>query len=236
MRRFANVVVCTLALVFCLAALPVASMAQATGGSSIHGLVKTTPRAAVTPSPNAVQPATALAEGSTVIYSNLGTGDTYSCCEGWIAAGPDQDVLEPYIVAMSFTPTKASYVLTQLDLALSYYGAGPNALTVELCGDADGVPGKVIDSWFLTGLPTFSLATSIVQTIQVKKTIVLVKGFQYWLVPIPYSDEAAVWNSNATDTIGLLAYSYDGGPWGLESYVNGAFDVLGTVLPQSSGQ
>jgi len=232
MRRFSKIIVCTLALVFCLA---VVSTAQESRAGSNAGSVKTTPQVATRRSPNAVKPAIALVEGTTVIYSNFGPGDTYDAGEGWIEAGIDQDVLAPYIAAMPFTPAKATYILTQLDLALSYDGAGPNALTVELCQNDDGVPGKLIYSWYVTGLPAFGSSDSIVQTIPInpaQKTILLKQGVQYWLIAVPSINEAAVWNSTSVDVTATHAESYDGGPWFLETTIPGAFDVLGTPLPE----
>jgi len=231
MRRFSKIIVCTLALVFCLA---VVSTAQEPRAGSNAGWAKATPQVATAPSPNTVKPATSLPEGTTVIYSNFGPGDTYQS-GGWIEAGPEQDVFEPFVAAMQFTPAKATYILTQLDLALSYAGAGPNALTVELCQNDDGVPGKLIYWWYVTGLPTWETSDSIVQTIHInpaQKTILLVRGVQYWLIAVPSINEAAVWNATSLDVTATHAESEDGGPWFLETTVPGAFDVLGTPLPE----
>jgi hypothetical protein len=237
MRRSTNIIVCTLALMFCLAALPLASTAQESGIDSHGRSFSTVAPAIAGPASNVVKPATALPEGTTVIYSNFGSGDSYDCCFGWTETGPES-VNPNYLAAMAFTPTKATYQLTQLDLALSFYGVGTNGVIVELCGDDDGVPGKVVESWSLTGLPAFGYTSNVVQTIQVKKTVLLIKNTQYWLVVIPNSNEYAVWNVNAVSVSGWGAESFnyavtwDGG----EYSPNGAFDVLGTALPQSSGQ
>jgi hypothetical protein len=234
MRRFTSIVVCTLALVFCLA---VVSTAQEFTSGHNGRSVSIAPGTGMSPSPNAVKPATAIPEGTTVIYSNFGSGDSYDGEVGWVETGVYQNFWYPYTQAMAFTPTKATYILKQLDLALSYWGVGPNAMTVELCGDADGVPGGVIASWYITGLPLFGSTSSIVQTIQVKKTIVLVRNHQYWLVPVPNVYEAAVWNWNSVGASGYAAIPEDGSPWYEDFYSpNGAFDVLGTVLPPTSGQ
>jgi len=236
MRRFSNIIVCTLALAFCLAALPVVSTAEEVNFDS-HGRVVTTVHPAATgPSPNALPLGTPIPEGTTIVYSNFGAGDSYNCCTGWTEGGTFSYL--PVIQAMAFTPAKATYILKQLDVALVYDEIGTDGMTVELRGDNYGAPGKVIDSWYMPGLPVFGTTSNGVQTIPVNKTIVLVQNRQYWLVPVANSNEAAAWPWNTMSASGNGAISRDGGEtWSELVYSpNGAFDVLGTVLPQTSGQ
>ncbi len=68
--------------------------------------------------------------------------------------------------------------------------------------------------------------------VQLQALIILVKGQQYWLVPIVNSDEWAAWEWNSVSASGNGAYSTDGGStWTVTSYAPyGAFDVLGLKL------
>jgi len=235
MRRFTKITTGTLVLVFCLAALPAVSTAQVSNIDSHGRSITTVPPSTAGPSANVVNPATTIPEGTTVVYSNFGSGDSFNCCAGWSESGPDSGITG-FIAAMAFRPAKATYILTQLDLALVYL-VGTNGVTVEFCADDDGVPGRVIDSWYLTGLPAAGSTSNVVQTIKVKKTILLVQNYQYWLVPIPNSDEWAGWAFNTVGASGYGAESINGGvTWDSGEYSpNGAFDILGTVLPQPPG-
>ena len=232
MSRFTNIVLCPLALALCLAALP-ASTAQEYSVDSHGRIIVTVPPSTTGPSPNVAKPATAKPEGTTIVYSNLGSGDSYQCCVGWSENGTG--AYNPGIQAMAFTPTKATYILTQLDLALGYLSYGMNGVTVELRLDDDGIPGKLIDSWYITGLPVWASTSNIVQTIKVEKHILLIQNHQYFLVAVPNSNEAAGWNFNSVGASGHGAFlnEYSGNVWEPGDFSpNGAFEVLGRVWPE----
>jgi hypothetical protein len=135
--------------------------------------------------------------------------------------------------AMAFTPAKGTYLLLQLDLAISWL-SGTNGYTLELREDSGGYPGQTIKSWKVKHLPTLGSTSTAVETIEVLVSdfIVLEKGHQYWLVPIPNSNEWAGWNLNSVGAEGNGALSHDGGAtWTPKVYnPNGAFDVLGLKL------
>jgi hypothetical protein len=135
---------------------------------------------------------------------------------------------------MAFTPTKGTYLLTQLDLAIAWT-SGTNGYTLELDADNHGLPGRTIAKWAVTGLPTYTHTPSTaVETLKVQGLIILSKGVQYWLVPIVYSNEMAGWHVNSVGINGTGAYSNDGGStwatYSLSPYGAGAFDVLGLKL------
>ncbi len=192
------------------------------------------------PSPNLVKPDTPIPEGTVTIYSNFGSGLSYDCCNGWSEDGPTSAATQPpysylpYIQATAFTPTKGTYLLTQLDLAIGW-ASGTNGYKLDLDADNHGLPGRKIAEWNVTGLPTSGSTSNSVETIkvQLQALIILVKGQQYWLVPIVNSDEWAAWEWNSVSASGNGAYSTDGGStWTKDFYdaptnPNGAFDVLG---------
>jgi hypothetical protein len=176
-----------------------------------------------------VKPDTPIPEGTNTIYSSFGSGYSYYCCNGYNESGPTSAVT-PQIVAYPFTPTKGTYLLTRLDLAISYI-SGRNGYTLELDADDHGQPGRRIAKWEVTGSPTLGTSSNSVETIKVRELIILSKGHQYWLVPIVKSAEYAVWNWTSAGGSGYLAWSLDGGStWLTGNYYNGAFDVLGLKL------
>jgi len=232
MSRFAHTVLCTAALAFCLVALPLVSKGQEVTIDSQGRSVTTAHPSASTPSPSVVKPESAIPEGTCTIYSNFGSGHSYDCCSGWTENGPTSIIAPPaQLQAMAFTPTKGTYLLTQLDLAIAYI-SGTNGYKLELDADDHGQPGRRIAEWKVTGLPTFGATSSAVQTIKVKGFIILCKGSRYWLVPKANSDEWAAWNQNTTGAQGTGVISTDQGatwtPYLYNPY--GTFDVLGQRL------
>jgi hypothetical protein len=175
-----------------------------------------------------VKPDTAVPEGTVTIYSNFGSGYSYNCCLGWTETGPSSG--EPvYMEAMAFTPTKGTYLLTQLDLAIGYI-SGTNGYKLELRDDHEGVPGRKIASWNVTGLSSFG-SNNTVETIKVRGLVFLLRHHQYWLVAVPNSDEWAAWPENTVGAKGQISQSTDSGvTWGTFNNTNGAFDVLGWKL------
>ncbi len=233
MSRFARTVLCTAALALCLVAIPLLSKGQEVTVGPDGRSAKTTPGTS-TPSPSVAHPNFLIPEGTVTIYSNFGPGYSYDCCAGWTEDGVDNTWGSYWVQPFAFTPTQGTYLLTQIDLAISWY-AGSNGYKLELRDDWEGQPDPApppMGSWKVTGLPTFGSSSDSVQTIQVHQLIVLQKGHRYWLVPITNSDETAFWNWNTVDVSGRGAYSRDGGfIWTPETYfLNGAFDVLGKKL------
>ena len=236
MSRFAHIVICTAALALCLVALPIVSKGQEVTMDSQGPAATTVPPRASSPSPSLVKPDTPIPEGTNTIYSNFGSGHSYNCCSGWTESGPTSVAAPPaFIQAMAFTPTKGTYLLTQLDLAISW-ALGTNGYKLELHADDHGKPGRRIAKWEVTGLPLFGSTSSAVETIKVRGLIILEKHHQYWLVPIVNSDEWAAWSLNSVSASGNGAISTDGGStwtplyYGAPGSPNGAFDILGWKL------
>jgi hypothetical protein len=232
MSRSAQVVLYTAALTLGLVALSVVSKGQEVSTDSQGRGVVTAPPISASPSVNSGNSGPTIPEGTVTMYSNFGSGNSYDCCDGWLVSGSASGVLPyVYLEAMAFTPTKDTYRLTQLDVAIGW-GGGSNGYKLELRRDGDGQPGGRIAEWEVLGLPTFAATSSAVQTIKVRGLIILEKGRQYWLVPVPHSDEWVSWNWNSVGVTGNGAYSIDGGAiWqSLEYSPNGAFDVLGQKL------
>jgi hypothetical protein len=203
---------------------------QATVDSQGRSITTTPSSAGIEPSPNVVKPDHANDELTTIIYSNFGHGDSYYGCCGYTESGPTS-IVANIIQSMAFTPTKGTYVLLQIDLAIGYL-TGTMGYQLELRADDGGQPGRKIASWKVKRLFTFGATSTSVQTIDALEAgvITLSKGHQYWLVPIVNSDEWAAWNENSVGAAGNMAQSLDGGAtWKVVGLTtpNGAFDVLG---------
>lgn len=180
--------------------------------------------------PNGGRP---IPEGTVTIYSNFGSGDSYNCCGGWSESGQDSG-FGKLIQAMAFSPAKATYALTQIDLAIGH-SSGTNGYELDLDSDNNGRPGPTMKRWLIKNLPPLG-SCCVVETIKVPHTqlhhVTLQKGRRYWLVPIVNADEDALWNANTTSVAGKGAVSSDGGAtWNvIEFNPNGAFDVMGVAI------
>jgi PEP-CTERM motif-containing protein len=149
-----------------------------------------------------------IASRAGTIYSNLGTGSSYSFT-GYAINSSQQ-------VAMAFTvPAGPGFFLTEVDTAVNYAGEGTNSAFVQLRGDSTGAPGVIIHTWALAGpLPDIGLVTTIQssQIVSGISGITLSGGTQYWLVALPGdSSTSAGWNSTVPDSTGITNASFDGG-------------------------
>lgn len=131
----------------------------------------------------------------TVIYSNLGPGETYSQDGGTSILGSDS-VFGSVFRAVPFTPSQ-TLDLSQILLPLTANGTTDSA-TVELVGDEGGLPGTtVLASWTVDGLPPFFSASTITpsQTLTSAPGVLLSAGSQYWIVVGPGTSQTSdTWN------------------------------------------
>jgi hypothetical protein len=81
-----------------------------------------------------------------VIYSDLGSGNTFSDLNAYEVSGANNPYLEE--TAASFTPA-LNYTLSQIDLAFTSFEDNNSAITVSLETNYTG--GTVIESWNLNG-------------------------------------------------------------------------------------
>jgi hypothetical protein len=156
------------------------------------------------PVPGQAQSSTRSAASSAAlvtVFNNIGKAypkGSYSCCDGYIVAGPDSPSGPEAWVAAAFTP-RANHVVTEVEVALSVQG-GTNELVLSLNNDAGGQPGTAIKIWDLQSLP----AAGTCCTIEVKKDgagVPITAGTRYWIVVSTKknSDIQAVWNVNDTN-------------------------------------
>jgi hypothetical protein len=173
------------------------------------------------------------------IYSTFGPGQTVDV--GAIFATKTE--FGAYqAVAVGFTPSD-NYILTQIDLGLAFHGGNVvgdptpyvDAATVELHSGMGGLPGDLISSWSVTGLP-YRLDT-FVPTVILPGSILVNKGQQYWIEVLPAAmDTYDQWNEGPVMCGACVINRDDGSGWfapiGLDFAP--AFDVLGTPTPEPS--
>jgi len=223
MSRFARIVLCIAAVAACLAVLSPVSMGQT--GSQPKTFGTRPPKANTTASSQATP--NLIPEGTVTIYSDFGPGYSY-----FPTGGYETDSEEP--VAMGFTPTQGTYLLTQIDLAVVWLGGSQNSFKLELRDDWKGEPDPAppMASWHVKGVVQYvGEGPCYVKTIQVKQLIVLQKNHRYWLVMVPDPDAYLGWNGNYDEIGGWLAQSDNAGlTWDVYYDWLGAFDVLGKKL------
>ena len=184
---------------------------------------------------------TGVPSKAAVIFSDLGTGGTYSCCSANAAGGPTYPtgLLE---TAASFVPT-GNTIFDQIDLALGSVAGWSDAVTISLTNDNGGLPGSPLKSWSVSGFPRFESTSTSLQTLVPTSLILLSANTKYWILEAPAaSNTYATWNvpvgGYATGTITDFYQAGSGWRTNDPNAPNNfgtpsvAFDVLGTPVPE----
>jgi hypothetical protein len=176
--------------------------------------------------------------GNIVLFNDLGAGSAvYQTGGGWEIKGPTSSCVPAHFdcgefdSAFSFKPVTSSY-FTELQIGLGYV-SGTNSVIVNLNSDLSGSPGAILESWNISGLPSY-LSCCTLQTMLGDGTIPLVSGMTYWITIQPSaSDTSALWlyNPSGSALVGPGQYSTGSG-W----LNNGDFDILGAFEVQGSAQ
>ena len=139
--------------------------------------------------------------------------------------------------AMPFTaPGNWVWMLTKIDVALQS-DIGTRSATLTLNSDKGGLPGGVLATWNLSGLPIFdhlSDSCCLVVTVSPSSAVSLDSGKNYWLVASAVGGiaEADVWMFNNTGSTGNSFLQNDSGQWIQNPLPTlGAFDIQG-VAPE----
>ncbi len=179
------------------------------------------------------------AQGTTIVYTNLGPGDTYDQNFGF---GVGNVGGSRYSQAMQFM-AGASGDLATVDLALTYGDNGPALVNVFLYGDASNSPDTASQIFLGTATPTaaFHTTNNSLVTLNIAGIVPVTLGIKYWLALMPTSDNIDVWNQTSPPVPGLAAASVDNGqtwfPAGFDAI--GAFRVTantdGSSVPESGG-
>src|SRR4030095_9287611 len=95
------------------------------------------------------------------IFSNLGAGGSYNCCQGWAVYGSaapiDLDRGSPFV------PLNA-YTLDSVEAALTWSNV-TNAVDIWLMSDSSGVPGAILETFHIVNLPTFRTSSTALATV-----------------------------------------------------------------------
>lgn len=180
---------------------------------------------------------------ASVIYSNLGPGDSFIPNSGWVVATlASQDHVDQAI-AMPFTVGGSNYTFMSAELAM-YLAHGTSPLNISLTADAGGLPGDVIETISVSVLnsePALVTATSSLLP-------TLTAGSTYWITAVASGDLSSVWmfaDELGMPIFGTVGYSYDSGDsWSTSSTVPprdpltsneaAAFRVNGSAVPEPS--
>jgi hypothetical protein len=172
---------------------------------------------------------------ASVLFSNLNPNplSKYNSGSSWIIQGAGAGTY--FAQGFSFTPS-ATEGLSQVDIALSAV-TGNDLVVVTLNADSAGLPGGVLETWNVSGLPAFGTCC-VLQTLLPAVPLTLTFGTTYWLVATPgATDTSAGWNVNNTGSTGPRAIQFSpGGEFSIfgANDDRGAFDVIGTaaVVPE----
>lgn len=153
-----------------------------------------------------------------VIYSTFGVGQSFQTCCGKTVFGESFAV--PFQVSVGAS-------LASIDVALEYL-AGTNDFIVNLAADNSGIPGSVLESFHLAGVPS----VGAIMTANSILTPALVTGTTYWVEVLPgAADTAGLWMANNQGIRGeaVLYPPLFGPSWRYFSNDAGvgAFDVTG---------
>jgi hypothetical protein len=168
-------------------------------------------------------------DAATIIYNNIIRDELgrYNAGTGYTISGPDSPIGQTFADAMPFTPASDD-TISRVIVAVGHV-AGTNGVTVSVNEDAGGLPGNVLQSFDLTGLPVFGMCCLLESS---DANIPVAAGTQYWVVVATSantSDTWDAWNWNLTDQTAQPFAFFNNGVWQQTSGVLAAFAVLGTV-------
>jgi hypothetical protein len=150
---------------------------------------------------------------------------TYFCC-----AGLEISQSNGTAVAVGFTPS-INALVTQVRVAVGFFGQGVNEMVVSLNSDSNGQPGNPIKSWHLKNLPPFGSCCAL-DIAWDKAGIPVTAATPYWVVvSTDTADQGFLgsWEYNTTDMLGGGPIGYfDGATWNVGNGSQTAFSVLGT--------
>ena len=117
------------------------------------------------------------------IYTNLGSKiDLYLDTDGWSLTGFNSygGSSSAYEIGLPFTPKANSHV-SQVRVAVQYYGSGANQINLSIYGDSNGAPGTVLAGPVtVTNLPDYGTCCTL--TIANFAPLAVAAGTRYWVV------------------------------------------------------
>ncbi len=163
-----------------------------------------------------------------VLYSDLSNDPIhlYNALVGYTIEGSDPG---PFLAqGFSLLPT-ISEQLEGIDIAIGV-GVGTHSMVITLNSDNSGLPGSILESWKVTGLPGAGGCCGL-QTLTSNLAIDLFTGTRYWVLATPgASDTDGIWSLSNTGVTGPRVNESDpAGPFKIfdTDQPSGAFAVIG---------
>ena len=171
-----------------------------------------------------------VARSQQILFSNLGPQDAYDSGVSYAVRGPAA-YGERQWIADRFTLADGVYRLDEAALPL-IRDSGTDRMNLFLLSDAGGLPGMVLDTFTLTGIPSQSSALLSAYSTQHP---LLTGGTAYWFGVTPTSDTEARWFLNSTGQLGPCAEN-SLGLWSAETPdpMQGAFQLSGVLVSGSA--
>lgn len=165
-------------------------------------------------------------KGSTVIFDSIGTG--YYCCEGYTVSAASSVIGNQYWPANQITPTSGGKV-TSLVVGVGYV-EGDNGAELAIYKDAHGIPGKLLWSADVSGLPSFG-STSTVTASAAVTGVRLRANKPIWVAIQTDANSAQTWDAwNISNTTSAPIAENSGSGWTNEgSGTAGAMTVYGRL-------
>jgi hypothetical protein len=134
-----------------------------------------------------------------VLYDNFGPGTSFDPSAGQgIGSNSDAEY------GLLFTPSANGYIGRLTVAASSYSGAGEIAFT--LYDNVLGAPGNVLETFSLSGLPSFGTSFTP-QTIDASGTTYINASQSYWLIASqPNYPDVSVWHNSTVATNTQIAF------------------------------
>jgi hypothetical protein len=138
------------------------------------------------------------------IFSNLASeypNGEYWCCTGYNIMGPSSGIGEQWMAA-AFTPY-ANRNVTKITVAVGFSQGTTNGVVLGLRADNNGVPGKWLKGWTISGLPRFGTCCALVSGSDTSG-IPVTGGQQYWVIlktDATQLDTVDGWNVTDTDQV-----------------------------------
>jgi hypothetical protein len=166
-------------------------------------------------------------KGGTVVFDSIGTGG-YNCCDGWTISGPTSPIGEQIWTAIQITPA-VSGKLKQIVAGVGYV-EGANSAELAIYSDASGLPGTMLWSKDVSGLPGFGTTSTTTVAAKVKK-VSITANTPIWVAVQTDTNSSNTWDAwNESETTNAPLAQNTGSGWtNFGSNPAGAVTLYGKV-------
>ena len=160
----------------------------------------------------------------------------FFCCYGYYVTGLTNvlQVVPEYWEAAPFTPS-ANMTIKEVEADVEWnQGEGTDAIVLSVYDDANGLPGKALESWYVKNLGHNGSCCTLAVG-KSKSGIAVTQGTQYWVVASTNSKDAttfSTWDANTTDMrLHPVAYYCDDSKQGSCNGNSGKWTASQTIVP-----